>query len=135
MFKKGESKPRSDANSPSIVASDMKFVGNVTSEGEIQVDGHVEGDVQCGSVTVGQSGVIKGNVKADSALVRGRITGEINARSVSLTKTAHVLGDVLHESLTVEPGADINGHCRRQDKSAQGGLNLVVSELAALKTG
>ena len=135
MFKKAESTPRSDGRSLSIVAADMKFVGNVTSEGEIQVDGHVEGDVQCGSVTVGQSGVIKGNVKADSALVRGRITGEINARSVSLTKTAHVLGDVLHESLTVEPGADINGHCRRQDKSAQGGLNLVVSELAALKTG
>ena len=135
MFKKGESTPRSDGRSLSIVAADMKFVGNVTSEGEIQIDGHVEGDVQCGSVTVGQSGVIKGNVKADSALVRGRITGEINARQVSLTKTAHVLGDVLHESLTVEPGADINGHCRRQDKSAQGGLNLVVSELAALKTG
>jgi cytoskeletal protein CcmA (bactofilin family) len=135
MFKKGEPKLRSDATSPSIIASDMKLVGEVTSEGEVQIDGHVEGNVKGGSVTVGQTGVIKGNLKADSALVRGRITGEISARSVSLTKTAHVAGDVLHESLTVEPGAYIDGHCRRQEKSAQGGLNLVVSELAALKTG
>ena len=135
MFKKGESKLRSDASSPSIVASDMKLVGNVTSEGEVQIDGHVEGDVQCGSLTVGQTGVIKGAVKADTALVRGHITGEITARSVSLTKTAHVLGNVLHESLMIEPGAYIDGHCRRQDKSAQGGLNLVVSDITALKRG
>jgi cytoskeletal protein CcmA (bactofilin family) len=136
MFKKGESKPRSEGRSLSIIAADMKFVGNVTSEGEIQIDGHVEGDVQCGGLTVGQSGVIKGNVKADSALIRGRIIGEISARAVSLTKTAHVLGDVRHESLTIEPGADIDGHCRRLDKATQGGLNLVVSELTtALKVG
>ncbi|HEY5607685.1 MAG TPA: polymer-forming cytoskeletal protein [Alphaproteobacteria bacterium] len=135
MFKKVESKLRPDGRSLSIIAADMKLVGDVTSEGEIQIDGHVEGDVRCGSITVGQSGVIKGAVRADGALVRGRITGEISARSVSLTKTAHVLGDVLHESLTVEPGAYIDGHCRRLDKPAQGGLNLVVSDITALKRG
>lgn len=135
MFKKVESKLRPDASSPSIIAADMKLIGNVTCEGEVQVDGLVEGDVQCGSVTVGQTGVIKGAVRADNALVRGRITGEISARSVSLTKTAHVLGNVLHESLMVEPGAYIDGHCRRLDKSAQGGLNLVVSDITALKRG
>jgi cytoskeletal protein CcmA (bactofilin family) len=135
MFKKIESKMRPEACSPSIIASDMKLVGDVTSEGEIQIDGLVEGDVQCGSLTVGQTGVIKGSVKADSALIRGRITGEISARSVSLTKTAHVLGDVRHESLTIEPGAYIDGHCRRLDKPAQGGLNLVVSDVSALKLG
>ena len=135
MFKKVESKLRPDGRSPSIIAADMKLVGDVTSEGEIQIDGHVEGDVRCGSITVGQSGVIKGAVRADRALVRGRITGEISARSVSLTKTAHVLGDVLHESLMVEPGAYIDGHCRRLDKPAQGGLNLVVSDITALKRG
>jgi cytoskeletal protein CcmA (bactofilin family) len=135
MFKKIDTKLRTEANSPSIIASDMKLVGNVTSEGEIQIDGNVEGDVQCGSLTVGDTGLIKGNVKADSALVRGRITGEIAARSVSLTKTAHVQGNVVHESLMIEPGAYVDGHCRRQDKSAQGGFNLVVSELTALKAG
>ncbi len=135
MFKKVDFRRRSDAGSPSIIAGDMKLVGDVQSEGDVQVDGMVEGDVACGSLTVGQNGIIHGTVHADTALIRGRVNGEIRARSVSLTKTAHVVGDVLHESLMVEPGAYIEGHCRRLDKPQQGGLNLVVSDGAAVQRG
>jgi cytoskeletal protein CcmA (bactofilin family) len=135
MFKKADVRQKSAAASPSIIAADMKLVGEIKSEGEVQIDGTVEGDIVCGSLTVGQSGIINGTVRADSALVRGRINGEISARAVSLTKTAHVVGDVMHESLMVEPGAFIEGHCRRLDKPSQGGLNLVVSDIAAAKRG
>jgi cytoskeletal protein CcmA (bactofilin family) len=132
MFKKGDLRQRSDSHSPSIIAADMKLVGDVKSDGEVQIDGLIEGDVVCGSLTVGQSGIIHGTVQSDSALVRGRVNGVIRARAVSLTKTAHVVGDVLHESLMVEPGAYIEGNCRRLDKPAQTGLNLVVSDGSAL---
>ncbi len=135
MFKKADARHKSEAAAPSIIAADMKLVGNVESEGEIQIDGTVEGDVVCKSLTVGQNGLINGAVRTDMALIRGRINGEISARSVSLTKTAHVVGDVKHESLMVEPGAFIEGHCRRLDKPAQGGLNLVVSDITPLKRG
>ena len=47
--------------------------------------------------------------------IHGKITGQINAKSVSLAKTAYVKGDILHEKLAIEHGAYLEGHCRRTE--------------------
>jgi cytoskeletal protein CcmA (bactofilin family) len=47
--------------------------------------------------------------------IHGKITGQINAKSVSLAKTANVKGDILHEKLAIEDGARLEGHCRRTE--------------------
>ena len=56
---------------------------------------------------------VVGEVFAKSVRVHGKITGQINAQSVSLAKTAYVKGDILHEKLAIEDGAYLEGHCRR----------------------
>jgi cytoskeletal protein CcmA (bactofilin family) len=45
--------------------------------------------------------------------VQGKIVGTIRAKAVELAGTGHVTGDILHESLSVDNGAFLNGHCRR----------------------
>jgi len=45
--------------------------------------------------------------------VHGTVNGQIKARSVQLAKTAHVVGDILHEDLAIETGAFLEGHCKR----------------------
>jgi hypothetical protein len=40
---------------PSIIGEDLMITGNVTSKGEIQVDGEIQGDVQCGSLLLGEN--------------------------------------------------------------------------------
>lgn len=40
-------------------------------------------------------------------------SSQIKARSVQLAKTAHVVGDILHEDLAIETGAFLEGHCKR----------------------
>jgi cytoskeletal protein CcmA (bactofilin family) len=104
---------------PSIIGADMKVNGDIVSTGEVQIDGRVEGDVKCGRLTVGETGNIKGMVNAEQALVRGRVEGHIEAGAVTLAHTAKVKGDVVHETLTIEPGADIEGLCRRVTRQAK----------------
>jgi cytoskeletal protein CcmA (bactofilin family) len=104
---------------PSIVSADMKVNGDIVSTGEVQIDGHVDGDVKCGRLTVGESGNIKGMVNAEQALVRGRVEGHIEAGAVTLAQTAKVKGDVVHETLTIEPGAHIEGLCRRVSRQTK----------------
>ncbi len=98
---------------PSIVSSDLMIKGDLFAEGELHVDGKVEGDVKCRSIIIGIDGCIIGSVSADSAKVYGLLTGELNAKTVLLGATSRVNGDITHESLAIEPGAFLEGHCRR----------------------
>ncbi|MBL8538530.1 MAG: polymer-forming cytoskeletal protein [Hyphomonadaceae bacterium] len=101
----------------------MKITGTIDADGaEIQVDGEVEGNVRGGSLTVGDTGMVKGDVISESVTVHGRVEGSVRARKVMLARNAHVLGDIVHQSLSVEMGAVFEGQCRYlQDPLSQPG--------------
>lgn len=100
---------------PSIISTDFRVIGNVTSEGDVQLDGTVDGNLKAKSLVIGPTGAIRGEVKADKVQVQGSVTGPIRARTLEIAKTAKVAGDVYYESLTVETGAVIDGACKRWD--------------------
>ena len=105
--------PRKNNGVPSIISADLTIDGNVTSDGDIQIDGKVNGDIKTRTLTLGEAGDVRGAIHADSVRVCGSVEGEVRATTVILTKSAKVRGDVLHESLAIEAGAFIDGHCKR----------------------
>lgn len=120
MFSKGNKSSSNDARSepasksvPSIISSDLTIKGDLTSKGEIQIDGTVEGDIRCKTLIIGVNGAVTGEVDAESVRLHGKVTGQLRAKSVFLASTAHMVGDITHESLAIEPGAFMEGHCRR----------------------
>jgi cytoskeletal protein CcmA (bactofilin family) len=100
---------------PSIICSDLTVKGNLTSAGDIQIDGHVEGDVRSIGLVIGEKAEIHGEVLAEDVTVRGRVIGRIRARKILLAATSHVEGDILHEAFAVETGAFFEGNCRHSD--------------------
>ncbi len=98
---------------PSIISVDLTVTGNLVSEGEIQIDGTVNGDIQSHELLVGETAYITGEIVAESIRVHGKVVGQIKALNVSLAKTAHVVGDILHDNLSIETGAFLEGHCKR----------------------
>ena len=113
-----DSQPVQKSSPPSILSADLKIVGDLHSEGEIQIDGVIEGDIRTNSLLVGESANIKGEIVANIVNVHGSISGQIRSREVNLANTAHVVGDILHENLAIETGAFLEGHCKRMvDKS------------------
>lgn len=128
---KGDSGRKRKPVPPTIISADIRITGNVTSEGEVQVDGTVDGDVRGAKVSVGSTGHIAGAVTADRILVRGKVNGQIRAQVVTLTRSSQVKGDVFHDTLSMEPGAKLEGHCRRLnavDTEEGTNINLVVSD-------
>jgi cytoskeletal protein CcmA (bactofilin family) len=107
----------------SIIANGVKITGTIDADGaELQVDGEIEGNVRGGSLTVGDTGMVKGDVVSESVTVHGRVEGSVRARKVMLARNAHVLGDIVHQSLSVEMGAVFEGQCRYlQDPLSQQG--------------
>ncbi|SDG95170.1 bactofilin family protein [Roseospirillum parvum] len=102
---------------PSLLGTDLKVVGDLECAGEIQIDGQVEGDIRCGTLVVGVKGRVTGEVTAKTVRLHGTIHGLVSAQTVFLASTAQMKGDIRHESLAIEPGAHMEGHCRRVDPS------------------
>ena len=82
----------------STISEDLTIIGDVTSNGELRIDGRVQGNVHCLSLILGESSEIKGDVKAEEVLIRGRLIGSVRGRRVMLQSTAHVEGDLLHKT-------------------------------------
>jgi len=114
------------SSAPSIISSDLVVTGTLTSTGDIQIDGRVEGDVRSSGLVIGDKAFIQGEVLAEDVTVRGRVQGGIRARKVLLCTTCHVEGNILHEAFAVEAGAFFEGNCRHSDNP--------LSEEAARKT-
>lgn len=103
----------SGRNPPSIISASLRIVGNLVSDGDIQVDGIVDGDVQSRSLTISQGASVNGSIAAETVRIDGAVNGHIKASNVMLGPTARVFGDIIHASLVVEAGAFLEGHCRR----------------------
>ena len=119
---------------PSIIGPDLRIVGDLNSEGEIQVDGFIDGDIRTKVLLIGESATVKGEVVGDTVRVYGKVNGQIKARAVTLAKSAHVVGNILHENLSIEEGAFLEGHCKRMREGefqGEGKINLVSTDSGA----
>ncbi|MCC9622965.1 polymer-forming cytoskeletal protein [Thalassospira sp. MA62] len=110
----------------SIINADLRVTGDLISESDVQVDGCVNGDIRTRTLTIGQTGEVRGEIIADKVRICGTVNGQVRARDVSLSDTARMIGDILHESLSIEPGAHIEGHCRRiESADVESGLTVI----------
>ena len=72
----------SDTGNKSVISNDLKIIGQglkIISQGTLQVDGEVEGDVAGSEVIIGEQGKVTGTVAAErvpssTAVVAGRRT-------------------------------------------------------------
>lgn len=103
------------SSAPSIISADLVVNGTLTSTGDIQIDGRIEGDVHSAGLVIGDKAFIHGEILAEEVTVRGRVQGSIRARKVLLCSTCHVEGNILHEAFAVETGAFFEGNCRHAD--------------------
>lgn len=108
------SKQQKPAAMPSIISEGLQVTGNLSCDGDIQIDGRVQGDIEARSLTVGENGVVDGSIVADEVHVSGTLDGEISARSVVIARGAHVRGDIAHDVLSIESGAQFEGKSARR---------------------
>lgn len=80
-----------------IYADNAKIMGEVASEG---------------SVKIGQSSVIIGNISAQSAVIAGAVKGDIDVHGpVVLDTSAIVMGNIKSKAVQINNGAVIEGMC------------------------
>jgi cytoskeletal protein CcmA (bactofilin family) len=106
-----------------------KITGNIKCLGKLNITGEINGDSDAaevyaesaritgeikskGSVKVGQSTVIVGNIYGSSAVIAGAVKGDIDVHGpVVLDTTAIVMGNIKSQSVQINNGAVIEGMC------------------------
>ena len=102
-----------DAASVNLIGNGTKITGDITSAGDVRIDGfHTGNIVIAGKFVLGATGVVEGNISSANADISGEIKGKIDVSEVlSLKSTAKVNGDILTGKLAIEPGAIFTGTC------------------------
>lgn len=113
----------------SVIARDAHILGALVSDGSIDLDGTVDGNIRCHALTVRKNGNIKGDVNVDALHVYGKINGIINAKNVHLYADCYVEGIIMHEGLIIEDGAFMDGKCKRTDKPSHDS-GVAIEEIA-----
>lgn len=103
--------------------------GNLDILGKLNITGTIQGNSKAaeifaegakitgevnsaGSVKIGQSSVVIGNITATSAVVAGAVKGDIDVQGpVILDTTAIVMGNIKSKSVQINNGAVIEGMC------------------------
>lgn len=103
--------------------------GNIDILGKLNITGTIQGNSRAaeiyaegakitgevnsqGSVKIGQSSVVIGNITATSAVVAGAVKGDIDVQGpVILDTTAIVMGNIKSKSVQINNGAVIEGMC------------------------
>jgi cytoskeletal protein CcmA (bactofilin family) len=98
-----------------VIGEGLRIIGSVSADGPIEVNGQVDGDLHCTSVTVSPKACINGAIKARSAVVNGKVEGPISGEDVVLKSHAFVTGDIQAQSLSIERGAHFEGRSLRPD--------------------
>jgi cytoskeletal protein CcmA (bactofilin family) len=107
---------RNGAAARSVIDAWLTMTGDLESEGDIQVDGKVNGHIRCAQLIVGKDATINGDIIAEEVVVRGKVKGVIRANRVRLQETARVESEIYHQSLSIEDGASYEGQIHRSQE-------------------
>ena len=102
----------------SIIGVDTTVTGNIESDGDISVEGSVEGNITCRTLTLRGEPTITGDVHVEAVHVCGHFTGDLRAKKVVLTKAARMTGNIYYQTLELQEGAEFEGGFRCTSGSA-----------------
>jgi cytoskeletal protein CcmA (bactofilin family) len=98
----------------SLIGKGTRIEGNVRFSGGLRVDGEICGEVVADSapatLSLSESGVIKGRVNASHLILNGTVHGPVQAGVfLDMQPKARVFGDVEYALIEMQQGATIEG--------------------------
>lgn len=107
------------ADGLTTIAQGTTVTGTVIVEGNLRLDGTVDGNISCkGKLVIGPQGKIKGDITCDAAVLHGMLQGDIHVTEELIMKSGCIMnGDVYTCKLEIESKARFNGTCNTTEKS------------------
>ncbi len=103
-----------------VIGRSSRVRGNLTGEGDLEIQGFVGGDVAVsGDVTIDAQGLVDADVRGRRIVVRGAVRGHLTAEeAILLEEGARVVGDVRAPRVAIGSGALVRGYVQTGDAPA-----------------
>lgn len=103
----------STGTSTSLIGAGTSMKGDITSNGDLRIDGNLVGNINCSAkVVIGANGVVQGDINGQTADIMGKVTGTIRVKDLlQLKGGSFVNGNIQAAKLQIEPTANFNGEC------------------------
>lgn len=118
---------KKSANQPSnsvynSIVAGTRIEGVIHSETNIRIDGELKGKLYCdGKVIIGKDGKIEGDIRCEDAIIEGAFVGNISVNALlDVRASADINGDINTDKISIQAGANFNGHCRMGGQLLQG---------------
>ena len=90
-----------------IIGKNIKITGSIDSPDMVVLHGEVTGDIICKTLEIGSKGNLKGNVKAETVIIGGSLSGDVETIRLKLEGSAYVNGKMRYQVIEVEEGAQL----------------------------
>jgi cytoskeletal protein CcmA (bactofilin family) len=104
-------------NSTTIISQGTKINGDFNLSAKLHIEGEIEGNINSSNlVSIGKSGIIKGELKADKLLINGKFIGKVEANVVEISNGGVLEGDIIIKDLIIEQGGVFEGTSKLKQK-------------------
>lgn len=96
-----------------FIGEGMTIEGKLTFNDTVKIDGTFNGEIDSkGTLVVGETGYVKGQIKVGSAIVTGEIKGTLEATTrVEIKAPGKMFGDITTPNLIIGEGVIFEGNC------------------------
>ena len=103
----------------SIIGKNSDISGELNVSGTLRIDGMVRGKLNAECVIVSESAMVKGDIKARTIIVGGKVEGNlIGEEMIEIKPKGAVLGEIFTNKFFVIEGGAFNGRVQmRKDES------------------
>lgn len=110
----GKTNTEIDSQGINLLGKGTRITGDVVSEGDIRIDGELNGNLDCsGRVVIGITGRVTGEVRCKNSEISGYQKGKLDvSEQLSLKSSSKVYGEISTGKLSIEPGAVFTGSCK-----------------------
>jgi cytoskeletal protein CcmA (bactofilin family) len=131
-----EFKTSTTSKSTTVLTSETEFRGTLGFSGDLELHGRLEGSIESdnGLLTIGETALVKAEIKAQDLMVYGKVQGDIIATGrIELRGKAQVYGDIRAGRLLIEEGVTFVGrseslHAKTEEKPD---FNHIFNKLSA----
>ena len=115
---KAPSAPREE-HKVSVIGADITVSGDIHASEDLVIEGTVQGGVSCGTLVIGKTGRVQGDIRTERLRLAGTVEGSISTNDLAIESTAQVGGDIEYSRLRVESGGIIEGRLIRREDDAR----------------
>ena len=94
--------PAESSGMPSIIGPEVVVVGDLKSQGPVQIEGRIKGDVDSPAVVIGKDAYVDGSVSGEQVRIFGAVAGWVLGGKVSIAESGRVDGCIQHTELVSE---------------------------------